>query len=47
VTRLQIAKRAKCSCFIIEVRMEEEGLNSLEDSDLNDLSNYIVVVYNN
>jgi hypothetical protein len=47
VTRSQAVKRARHSPFIIEVRMEEESLDDLENSDSSDLSDCIVIVYDN
>jgi hypothetical protein len=46
-TRSQAAKRARRSPSVIEVKMEEEGLEDLEDSDSSDLSECIVIVYDN
>ena len=47
VTRSQAAKQAKRSSSAIEVKMEEESLGDPEDSDSSDLSDCIVIVYDN
>jgi len=47
VTRSQVPKRVKRSPSVIGVETEEEGLEDPEDSDLSDLSDCIVIVYDN
>ncbi|KAI9760030.1 MAG: hypothetical protein M1840_002746, partial [Geoglossum simile] len=46
-TRSQTAKKPRRSPSIIEVGREEESLDDLEDSDSSDLSDCIVIVYDN
>jgi hypothetical protein len=47
VTRQRAAKKQKYSPSIIEVEMEEEGLEDVEESDLSDASDCIIIMYDN
>ena len=47
VTRQRAAKQQRRSPLIIEVKTEDEGLEDLEESDLSDVSDCIVIVYDN